>query len=124
MSLIYSTSPEGFRFQPSFLNQAICADTALSPFQLLELIHKVERKLGRIRLFLYGPRTIDIDIIFYNNLIMDSASLTIPHPRLKKRAFVLQPLCELAPRLRHPATGETVEEMLASLDRTGVSRWP
>lgn len=124
MSSIYRTLPRGFRWQPSFLNQVICTSATLSPFELLELIKRIERKLGRIRLFANAPRTIDIDIIFYNNLVMEDAALTIPHPRLGERAFVLGPLAELAPRLRHPATGETVTDMLVSLGSRGVTRWP
>lgn len=123
ISSVYRTIPRGFRFQPSFLNCVIRATTALSPFALLELIKRIERKLGRIKLFPNAPRTIDIDIIFYNNVVMDSPELTIPHPRLKERAFALAPLAELAPRLRHPVTGETVSAMLAATGAAGVQRW-
>ncbi len=122
-SSIYRTSPEGFRWQPSFLNQVVEAETALSPFELLEASKRIERRLNRIRLFANAPRTIDIDLLFYDNVVMDTASLTLPHPRLHKRAFVLLPLSEIAPRMPHPVLGLSVRQMLSEVDTSGVRRW-
>lgn len=122
-SSIYRTSPEGFRFQPSFLNQVVEAETALSPFELLEAGKRIERRLNRIRLFANAPRTIDIDLLFYDNVVMDTPSLTLPHPRLHKRAFVLVPLSEIAPRMPHPVLGLSVHQMLSEVDTSGVRRW-
>jgi len=122
-SSIYLTSPEGFRFQPSFLNQVLAAETALSPIGLLEASKQIERRLNRIRLFPNAPRTIDIDLLFYDNVVMDTLSLTLPHPRVAERAFVLVPLAEIAPRMRHPVFGLSVVKMLESLDTSGVKVW-
>ncbi|MEA3310825.1 MAG: 2-amino-4-hydroxy-6-hydroxymethyldihydropteridine diphosphokinase [candidate division WOR-3 bacterium] len=122
-SSIYRTSPEGFRFQPSFLNQVLAAETALSPFELLEAGKRIERRLNRIRLFPNAPRTIDIDLLFYDNVVMDTASLTLPHPRLHERAFVLIPLAQMAPCLTHPVFGLSVVKMLERVDRGGVELW-
>jgi len=122
-SSIYRTFPEGFRFQPSFLNQVLAAETALSPLELLEASKRIERRLNRIRLFPNAPRTIDIDLLFYDNVVMDTASLTLPHQRLPQRAFVLLPLSEIAPRMRHPVLGLSVSQMLSEVDTSGVRRW-
>jgi 2-amino-4-hydroxy-6-hydroxymethyldihydropteridine diphosphokinase len=122
-SSIYRTSPEGFRFQPSFLNQVLGVSTSLSPFELLEVSKRIERTLNRVRLFPKAPRTIDIDLLLYDNQVMDTPSLTLPHPKLHERAFVLVPLREIAPDVRHPVLDFSVNEMLASVDTSGVKRW-
>lgn len=119
-SLVYATPPWGFKDQPEFLNQVIKAETLLSPQELLVVIKKLEADLGRSPTFRYGPRLIDIDILFYDQLVLNSPSLTIPHPRLGERAFVLVPLADLAPDLLHPTQGRTVSELLASLDRSEI----
>lgn len=113
VSSFYRTEPVGFRPQPWFVNCAAEAETELMPLRLLETLKRVERALGRRRGTPQGPRAIDIDILLYENLVVRSARLTIPHPRLEERRFVLAPLCELAPHLRHPVTERTVAEMLA-----------
>lgn len=123
VSSIYRTNPEGFRFQPSFLNQVLAVKTSLSPFELLEASKQIEHRLNRVRLFPNAPRTIDIDLLFYDNQVMDTPRLTLPHPRLHERAFVLVPLAEIAPEVRHPVLGFSVHEMLASVDTSGVKRW-
>ncbi len=95
VSRVYETEPYGYRAQSWFLNLVAEADTALPPMQLLHLIHRIERKLKRRRTIRNGPRTIDIDIVFYRNAAMKTADLTIPHPRYAERSFVLAPLSDL-----------------------------
>jgi len=112
VSSIYETEPLELRDQPWFLNLVAEAETDLFPRQLLARIRKVEIQLGRKRLRRGGPRTIDIDILFYGQAVIDSAELVIPHPRLSERRFVLEPLAELSPDFRHPVTRLTVAEML------------
>ena len=111
-SRIYETEPVDYRDQAWFLNQVVEAETALFPMQLLTLIGRVERELGRVRTVRNGPRTIDIDILFYAAAIVNTARLEIPHPRMAERLFVLAPLAELAPDLRHPVTHRSVRQML------------
>jgi 2-amino-4-hydroxy-6-hydroxymethyldihydropteridine diphosphokinase len=111
-SPIYETEPVGYTPQRWFLNQVAEAETELFPMQLLSRIGKIERALGRERTLPNGPRTIDIDILLYGKTVVHSATLEIPHPRLAQRRFVLAPLADLAPDLRHPVTRLTVREML------------
>ncbi len=99
--------------QPWFLNLVIEAETDLFPKQLLARTQQIERQLGRRRTRPKGPRTIDIDILLYGNALIGAEELVVPHPRLAERRFVLEPLAELAPDLRHPATRRTVLEMLS-----------
>jgi 2-amino-4-hydroxy-6-hydroxymethyldihydropteridine diphosphokinase len=113
-SRIYETEPVGYRDQGWFLNQVVEAETALFPMQLLTRIGRVERELGRMRLVPNGPRTIDIDILFYAAAVVDTPRLEIPHPRIAERRFVLAPLAELAPDLRHPVAHRSVRQMLES----------
>ena len=95
---------------------AVGVETDLSPEDLLGLIHKIEAGMGRERTIPKGPRTIDIDILFYDGLVMATTDLEIPHPRIAQRRFVLEPLAEIASALRHPIDGKTATEMLAALD--------
>jgi 2-amino-4-hydroxy-6-hydroxymethyldihydropteridine diphosphokinase len=111
-SPIYETEPVDYTGQRWFLNQVAEAETELFPMQLLARIGKIERQLGRVRTLPKGPRTIDIDILLYGKLVVHSATLEIPHPRMAQRRFVLAPLADLAPELRHPVTRLTVREML------------
>ena len=104
-SPVYETPPWGFEDQPKFLNQVIKATTYLDPEPLLKHLKRLEVALGRKESFLNGPRLIDIDLLFYNNLVVDKPSLVIPHPRLHERGFVLLPLMDLAPDLVHPVEG-------------------
>jgi 2-amino-4-hydroxy-6-hydroxymethyldihydropteridine diphosphokinase len=113
-SRIYETEPVDYPNQAWFLNQVVEAETALFPMQLLTRIGRIERELGRVRTAPKGPRTIDIDILFYAAAIMETARLEIPHPRIAERRFVLAPLAELAPELRHPVTHRSVRQMLES----------
>jgi len=97
VSSIIETEPVGGPAQGKFLNAALKAQTVLSPQDLLKTIHQIETALGRVRTVKDGPRTIDIDILLYGNLQMDTPELTIPHPRMRERAFVMQPLFEIEP---------------------------
>jgi len=123
-SPIYETPPWGIVDQPAFLNQVVKIETNLSPVKLLSFLKQLEIKLGRTPAERYGPRLIDIDILFYNNEIVNRRKLKIPHPRLAERAFVLVPLADLAPLLRHPASQKTVSEMLSQVDSAGIRRYP
>ena len=119
-SRVYETEPWGYADQPSFLNMVLGAETELSPQKLLAKLKKVELNLGRIPNFRNGPRLIDLDILFYDDLILNLPDLVIPHPRLSERAFVLVPLMDLAPGLIHPATGQSVAELARKIDTSGV----
>jgi 2-amino-4-hydroxy-6-hydroxymethyldihydropteridine diphosphokinase len=112
-SSLYETEPLDLRDQPWFLNAVVEVETDLFPRQLLACIQKIERQMGRRRLTPKGPRNIDIDILFYGRSVIDTPELETPHPSIAQRRFVLEPLAELAPDLRHPLTGKTAREMLA-----------
>ncbi len=114
VSSVYETEPQDFREQPWFLNVVVEAETGLFPLQLLGLVRKVELALGRRRFVVKGPRTIDIDILLYGGFVIDRPELAIPHLRMTERRFVLEPMVELAPELRHPVLRRTMRELLAS----------
>jgi 2-amino-4-hydroxy-6-hydroxymethyldihydropteridine diphosphokinase len=101
-SSLYETAPVGVTAQPWFINLVVEVATDLSPLQLLDLVLSVEQKLGRVRAQRWGPRTIDVDILLYDDLAMSTPTLVIPHPEMTRRRFVLEPLIEIAPDLRLP----------------------
>ena len=113
-SAIYETAAWGLTDQPAFLNMAVSLQTSLDPAALLAGILSIELSLGRQRIIKWGPRIIDIDILFYNNLIINTPTLTIPHPFLHERRFVLAPLAEIASGYIHPVFNTSVSELLAA----------
>ena len=113
------TAPYGVTDQPDFLNGCLKLQTLLYPEELLRELNRIEQEAGRERIIHWGPRTLDLDIIFYDDLICEEDDLCIPHIEMHKRSFVLKPLEEIAPYKRHPVTGKTVREMLGELENTG-----
>ena len=116
VSSVYETEPVGRGDQEDFINCAAEIETPLSPHELLARFKSTENKLGRVSGERWGPRVIDIDIIFYGNLIIDSEELQIPHLSAHVRRFVLEPLCEIEPGFIHPGCGITVSELLQNLE--------
>lgn len=114
VSAVYRTEPVGYRPQPDFYNMVLRARTALAPIQLLGRTQEVERDLGRVRTFSNAPRTLDVDLLAYSDWILNTPDLTVPHPRMHQRAFVLVPLVEVAPEWRHPLLNRTARELLLS----------
>lgn len=122
-SSVYETPPWGYEDQPEFLNQVVKASTYLDPEPLLKHLKRLEIALGRKTSFLNGPRSIDLDILFYDDLVLKTASLVIPHPRLHERGFVLLPLLEISPDLVHPVNQKSVREMAAGCDLAGIKKF-
>jgi 2-amino-4-hydroxy-6-hydroxymethyldihydropteridine diphosphokinase len=112
ISSFYRTEPEEFKNQPNFLNVCLKARTTLFPGDLLKFLKKIEKELGRKKGRRFGPREIDIDILFYGNKCVSKKNLVIPHPRLERRLFVLKPLFEISPNLRHPVSGIAIRDLL------------
>jgi 2-amino-4-hydroxy-6-hydroxymethyldihydropteridine diphosphokinase len=124
VSPIYETDPVGFTDQPLFLNLAIKLKTSLSPQELLSKMHEVEKELDRQRVQKWGPRTIDLDILLYNSVSIQTEALEIPHPRMLERAFVLVPLSEIAPDNVYPDKGISLKRVLCEQrDKEGVRIW-
>ncbi|MBV8898371.1 MAG: 2-amino-4-hydroxy-6-hydroxymethyldihydropteridine diphosphokinase [Acidobacteriaceae bacterium] len=122
-SSIYETEPQEFRAQPWFLNMVIEVETKLFPMQLLGRILKIEKEIGRKRVQPKGPRVIDIDILLFGDFVVATPELTIPHPAMAQRRFVLEPLAELAPDFRHPVNRRTVRELMTDLGPQTVRKW-
>jgi 2-amino-4-hydroxy-6-hydroxymethyldihydropteridine diphosphokinase len=113
----YKTSPTDYKEQDWFINAAIQIDTLLTPYQLLALLEAIQLKIGRVHESVrFGPRILDLDIILYNDLVLDSEKLVIPHPRMHKRRFVLKPICDIAPHIIHPVLKVSMQELLNRID--------
>lgn len=122
VSSVYDTAPLLVANQPRFHNAAIAGTTALAPLELLRAAKAIERDLGRVPGVRYGPRAIDVDLLFYDDLSLRSAELALPHPRIAERAFVLAPLAEIAPGWALPVLGASPEELLRALGAADVRR--
>jgi 2-amino-4-hydroxy-6-hydroxymethyldihydropteridine diphosphokinase len=118
VSSLRETEPWGRVAQPAFVNGAVAVETTLEPRALLGVLLDVERRLGRVRDERWGPRTIDLDLLLYGDVVLDEPGLTVPHPRLHERAFALEPLQELDPELAVPGRG-SVADLLAALAGEG-----
>ena len=119
-SSVYETPPWGFTDQARFLNQVVMVKTYLEPQALLNHLKRLETALGRVPNFQNGPRLIDIDILFFDDLVVDTPPLVIPHPRLHERAFVLVPLAEIAPDFVHPVLVRPIHKLLDNVDRSEI----
>lgn len=122
VSSFYETDPVGYLDQPDFVNAVCYGNTDLDPREMLDLAMSIESQMGRQPSFPNGPRLIDIDILAYGGLVLCTPELTIPHPRLAERAFVLAPLAEIAPDWVHPVLGKTARELASAIGYDGVKK--
>ena len=126
ISSLCDTDPVGYDDQPRFLNAVVKGETKLTPDDLLKSVKKIETDMGRTTSFVNGPRLIDIDILLYDDVVMDTLTLTIPHPRYTERAFVLVPLAQIAPDMVCPNRHKSVKELVHMLDNKGgvvIKEW-
>ena len=124
-SALYETMPVGFESKHLFLNAVVACRTDLTPYEILDITQEIELDLGRLQQSVngqYADRTIDIDLLWMEGIVMDEPRLTLPHPRTSERAFVLCPLCDIAPKLRLYPDKETVEELLEKIDLEGLKK--
>ena len=120
-STFIETEPVGPVEQPNFLNGVIEIETIMEPYELLTLIHDIEQEAGRERIIHWGPRTLDIDILLFDDMVINTSSLTIPHPEMHKREFVLKPMTEIAPYIVHPLCHKNMQQLLADLKNSGYA---
>jgi 2-amino-4-hydroxy-6-hydroxymethyldihydropteridine diphosphokinase len=120
VSSFYATAPVGYTDQPDFLNAALLLETDLGPLELLHALLAIERTMGRDRTSApaKGPRIVDLDLLLLDDVVLATPELTLPHPAMAERRFVLEPLAEIAPTMVHPLGGHTIAEMLAHLEPT------
>ena len=121
-SSLYETEPWGLKDQPRFINMAIEIETGLNPEELLKILKDIEREVGREESFKWGPRIIDLDILLFDNIILKTDNLEIPHPLMHERDFVLRPLCEIAPNITHPVLRMSIRELRQQLCNKSGSR--
>jgi len=121
LSPVYQTAPWGVTDQPDFLNAVLELRTTVNPVAMLDWLLELEKRLGRVRLERWGPRTLDLDVLAWGNRVINTPRLEIPHPRLHQRGFVLVPFCDLAPQWRHPILGRTARDMLKEITGEGVT---
>ncbi len=124
LSSLYETAPMDVLDQPAFLNAVVESSTGLRPLEVLHSIQRIESQAGRVRTVKGGPRTLDIDILSWADLLLDSPELQIPHPAIIHRRFVLEPLAELLPEWTHPLTGQQVSDLLIAVSQQQVRRLP
>ena len=125
LSSFYETAPVGYTDQPNFTNAALLLETELEPLELMRALLGIERAMGRDRSIAVppkGPRIIDLDLLLVDSLVLDTPELTLPHPAMHERRFVLEPLAEIAPEMRHPVSGKTATQMLRELERSSADR--
>ncbi|GBE01982.1 bifunctional folate synthesis protein [bacterium BMS3Bbin06] len=121
-SSLYETDPWGVKDQPPFINMAVETETAFLPEDLLVKLKAIETTMGREKTYRWGPRVIDLDILFYDDMVVDTGSLRIPHPRLHERAFVLEPLSEIASEFIHPVMGRSIKELLGEVKSSSPTK--
>ncbi len=122
VSSVYDTDPVGYEDQDLFMNIAVAVETTLSPVQLLEVCQSIEEELKRVRIIRWGPRTMDLDIVLFDDQVIDTERLIIPHPRMHERGFVLVPLAEITMDLVHPVLNKSIEALLPTVDYQGVRK--